>query len=385
MMGSPSQRGGAVDEGLVRDRGDRVVAAVHVEDGLRELRGRELQRRASHDANLELALLRGPPDEDLVVLAELAALEQSLDGIALVHRLLLRHLSRLRHRRHEVAVFILRRRHVGGDAPDPGAHRLVERLPERLSVDVPHELHEERLIEGAGEQRPAVCHLLLAPGGVDVHGDAVNLDVDDGDFLLPHARTDALHRITAVDIERLRERHLRRGLDDAERPGDDLVVALIWLNRKRRASAGSRADRAGVAARRGDDARGERGSHHRAGHRHRGDRTKTDVLGVVRSARVWVPRRREVFSCFPAFPFLIGHLADFSNSGVPNQEKVPREIESRGCGGAGNWQLEGNRIPAEARATPSPLFQPRLTRFPACIRPCRRSRPRPRSSRAVDA
>jgi hypothetical protein len=50
-----------------------------------------------------------------------------------------------------------------------------------------------------------------------------------------------------VDVERLRERHLRRGLDDAERPGDDLVVALIWLNRKRRASAGSR--RAGETTR----------------------------------------------------------------------------------------------------------------------------------------
>ena len=63
-------------------------------------------------------------------------------------------------------------------------------------------------------------------------------------------------------------------------------------------------------------------------------------------------RRREVFSCFPAFPFLIGHLADFSNSGVPNQEKVPpREIESRGSGGAGNWQLakqEGKSPPGRS-------------------------------------
>ena len=54
-------------------------------------------------------------------------------------------------------------------------------------------------------------------------------------------------------------------------------------------------------------------------------------------------RRREVFSCFPAFPFLIGHLADFSNSGVPNQEKVPRrEIESRGVQATGTGLLEGN-------------------------------------------
>ena len=54
--------------------------------------------------------------------------------------------------------------------------------------------------------------------------DAVHFDVDDGDFLLPHAGADALHRVAAVGIESLRERHLRGGLHDAERPRDDLVV-----------------------------------------------------------------------------------------------------------------------------------------------------------------